>query len=198
MNVYLPPVYTIQELTPTNNSIRQIGVPATTREGQLENYTADHVRGYILVSDGLPELLIVPARTRIALGNLRYVLAADLDPEAQMQDLTAATWLRHPLLQARNSTPRDQVIAQIANSWASSFSYREEDLDRGIAGLRKPQIGALHAIHMHWTVTNRTATVVMPTGTGKTDTMLSLLVTRACERLLVVVTHGCTQDTAHG
>ena len=40
---------------------------------------------------------------------------------------------------------------------------------------------------MHWTVTDRTATIVMPTGTGKTDTMLSILVTRPCERLLVVV-----------
>ena len=187
MNVFLPPVYSIQELTPTNNLIRQIGVPATPREGQLANYTGDRVRGHILVSHGLPELLIVPARTRIAPGNHQHVLAADLDPEAQMQDLAAATWLRHPRLQARNATPRDQVIAQIASSWVSAFSYREEDLDRGIAGLRKPQLGALHAIHMHWTVANRTATIVMPTGTGKTDTMLSIMVTRPCERLFVVV-----------
>ena len=69
----------------------------------------------------------------------------------------------------------------------SAFSYREEDLDQGIAGLRKPQLGALHAIHTHWTVANRTATIVMPTGTGKTDTMLSIMVTRPCERLFVVV-----------
>ena len=70
MNVFLPPVYSIQELTPTNNLIRQIGVPATPREGQLANYTGDRVRGHILVSHGLPELLIVPARTRIAPGTI--------------------------------------------------------------------------------------------------------------------------------
>jgi hypothetical protein len=187
MNVFLPPVYSIQELTPTNNLIRQISMPAARREGQLANYTGDRVRGHILVSDGLPELLIVPVRTRIAPGNHQHVIAADIEPTAQTQDLTAAIWLRHPHLHARNGTPRDRVIAQVASSWVSAFSYREEDLDRGIAGLRKPQLGALHAIHMHWTVTNRTATIVMPTGTGKTDTMLSILVTRPCDRLLVVV-----------
>src|ERR1700722_5289823 len=161
MNVFLPPVYSIQESTPTNNLIRQIGAPAASREGQLANYTGDRVRGHLLVSDGLPELLIVPARTRAAPGNHPYVIAADIDPAAQTQDLTDATWLRHPGLGARNGTPRDQIIAQISGSWVSAFSYREEDLDKGIAGLRTPQLGALHAIHMHWTVTNRTATIVM-------------------------------------
>ena len=187
MEVLLPPVLSIQELTPTGNRIRQIGVPATRREGRLANYTGDRVQGHILISDGLPELLIVPARTRIAPGKHQHVIAADIAPAEQTQDLTTATWLRHPRLNARNGTSRGQVIAQIATSWVSAFSYREEDLDRGITGLRKPQLGALHAIHAHWTVTNRTATIVMPTGTGKTDTMLSILVTRPCERLLVVV-----------
>jgi hypothetical protein len=135
MEVLLPPVFSIQESTPTNNLIRQIGVPAARREGQLANYTGDRVRGHILVSDGLPELLIIPARTRIAPGNHQHVIAADINPTAQTQDSTDATWLRHPRLQARNATPRDQVIAQVATSWVSAFSYREEDPDRGIAGL---------------------------------------------------------------
>lgn len=187
MEVLLPPVFSIQESTPTSNLIRQIGVPASRREGQLANYTGDRVRGHLLVSEGLPELLIVPSRTRTAPVNQQLVIAADIDPTAQTQDLRNATWLSHPRLHVRNATPRDQVTAQVANSWASAFCYREEALDRGIAGLRKPQLGALHAMHMHWTVTNRTATIVMPTGTGKTDTMLSILVTRPCERLLVVV-----------
>jgi superfamily II DNA or RNA helicase len=187
MTIFLPPVYSIQEFTRTNNLVRQIGVPATAREGQPANYTGDRVRGHIFVTDGLPELLIVPPRTRVAPGNHPHVLAAAFDPEAQTRDLKDGIWLRHPRLHANNTTPRDQVIAQIASSWVSAFSYREEDLDRGIAGLRKPQLGALHAIHMHWTVTDRTATIVMPTGTGKTDTMLSILVTRPCERLFVVV-----------
>src|ERR1700730_9048309 len=44
-----------------------------------------------------------------------------------------------------------------------------------------------HAAHMHWTVSNSPATLVMPTGTGKTETMLSILVSIRCQKLLVIV-----------
>lgn len=54
-------------------------------------------------------------------------------------------------------------------------------------GLRPPQIGAIHAVKAHWVVSSEPATVVMPTGTGKTETMLSLLISEPIERLLVVV-----------
>lgn len=47
-------------------------------------------------------------------------------------------------------------------------------------------IGALHAIQAYWTVTDATATIVMPTGTGKTKVMLSILVSCRCPKLLVV------------
>jgi len=42
-------------------------------------------------------------------------------------------------------------------------------------------------VHAHWAVSNAPATIVMPTGTGKTETMLSILVSSACFKLLVVV-----------
>ena len=55
-------------------------------------------------------------------------------------------------------------------------------------GLRSPQLGALHAVLGYWTTKRTTpATVVMPTGTGKTETMLALLVAAQPERLLVLV-----------
>lgn len=64
-------------------------------------------------------------------------------------------------------------------------------------GLRPPQIGALHAALAHWTVTDDRATVVMPTGTGKTETMLALFVHRRLDRLLVVVpTAALREQTA--
>ena len=63
----------------------------------------------------------------------------------------------------------------------------QEDEARGIVGLRPPQIGALHAIQAHWSVDGGVATVVMPTGTGKTDTMIAATVSSICERVLVVV-----------
>lgn len=61
------------------------------------------------------------------------------------------------------------------------------DADRG-HGLRVPQVGAVHTVLGYWTTDPRKdATVVMPTGTGKTDTMVALFVASCPERLLVMV-----------
>ncbi len=75
-------------------------------------------------------------------------------------------------------------------SWRDQFAFREEEAQAdGVMspGLRGPQIGALHAVLAHWKVSEDPATVVMPTGTGKTETMLALLVAQRIPRLLVVV-----------
>jgi len=80
----------------------------------------------------------------------------------------------------------ERQIAACLESWIGAFSYVQEDPPRQIVGLRNPQLGALHAIHAHWSVTDATATIVMPTGTDKTEVMLSILVSRLCPRLLVV------------
>ncbi|MEU4517063.1 DEAD/DEAH box helicase family protein [Nonomuraea wenchangensis] len=56
------------------------------------------------------------------------------------------------------------------------------------SGLRRAQLGALHCVLGHWTTASaEPATVVMPTGTGKTETMLALLVAARIPRLLVLV-----------
>ncbi|MGC4087254.1 MAG: DEAD/DEAH box helicase family protein [Polyangiaceae bacterium] len=78
-------------------------------------------------------------------------------------------------------------IREVLDSWNGAFSFIEEDPARNIIGLRRPQIGALHAVHAHWAVSDSPATIVMPTGTGKTETMLSVLVSERCEKLLVIV-----------
>ena len=76
---------------------------------------------------------------------------------------------------------------RLTASWRGAFSYVEEDQEHEIVGLRPPQIGAVHAVHSHWSVSDAPATIVMPTGTGKTETMLSVLVSAICSRVLVVV-----------
>lgn len=95
---------------------------------------------------------------------------------------TKLTWLSHfnqPAL-----SPDD-----IRKTWLHSFSFREEDQEHGIAGLRPPQIGALHAICAHYSTKQRSlpATVVLPTGTGKTEVMLAALISRRPKKLLVLV-----------
>lgn len=83
----------------------------------------------------------------------------------------------------------------VVDSWKGSFHYQEEDVTTGAIGLRSPQLGALHAILAHWTVLpEEPATVVMPTGTGKTETMLSLLINQGLNHLLVVVPTNALRD----
>ncbi|MFT3703019.1 MAG: DEAD/DEAH box helicase family protein [Agriterribacter sp.] len=89
-------------------------------------------------------------------------------------------WLKHPLL--NNSHPDD-----ITATWKDQFFFKEENLTLNQYGLRQPQIGAIHMILGHLTVPLESAIVVLPTGTGKTETMLSALVALPCKRILVVV-----------
>jgi superfamily II DNA or RNA helicase len=79
--------------------------------------------------------------------------------------------------------PRD-----VRRALADQFKLRIEDPRRGTPGLRIPQVGAWHAVLSHWsTGTTEPATVVLPTGTGKTETMVALFASEAIELLLVLV-----------
>ncbi|WP_346659691.1 DEAD/DEAH box helicase family protein, partial [Bradyrhizobium sp. 142] len=64
---------------------------------------------------------------------------------------------------------------KVLESWRNRFVFAVEDLDHSHPGLRMPQIGALHAIASHFSVGKEfePATIVLPTGTGKTETMLA-------------------------
>jgi len=74
-----------------------------------------------------------------------------------------------------------------AESWEHSFSFIKEDISTRRPGLRTPQLGAIYSALSHWELTNEPATIVMPTGTGKTEVMLSLLILCRCKKLLVIV-----------
>ncbi|MCE0521653.1 MAG: DEAD/DEAH box helicase family protein [Methylacidiphilales bacterium] len=78
-------------------------------------------------------------------------------------------------------TARDAILA----SWASGIAYRSDQDDQ--PGFRTPQLGALHAIAAHWSISEKPGIVVMPTGTGKTDVMVATVVASSCRTVLVVV-----------
>jgi superfamily II DNA or RNA helicase len=113
-------------------------------------------------------------------------------------------WLEVPI----GSLPGDRVVraswrlpaqfrrlspAEVIASFDDAIGFNEDSEQR--PGLRAPQLGALHAVLGYWT-TKRTmpATVVMPTGTGKTETMLALLVAARLPRLLVLVPSDALRD----
>ncbi|WP_299135487.1 DEAD/DEAH box helicase family protein [uncultured Tenacibaculum sp.] len=89
-------------------------------------------------------------------------------------------WLKHSAF--TNSTPSD-----VSLSWKNKFKFIKEDTESDIKGLRPPQIGALYSILAHLQNPEDRGIIVMPTGTGKTETMLSALVANECKKLLVVV-----------
>ncbi len=81
--------------------------------------------------------------------------------------------------------------AATLESWSGNFSFAEEVRDSqgevSVCGLRPPQIGALFGALAHWRSSDAPGTIVLPTGTGKTETMLALLAHERFDRLLVVV-----------
>ena len=134
---------------------------------------------------GSESILIVPQKRKIPDAYIRAVVS-QIDNTNQDVDLRDGKWLKHPLLNLGDEG-NEEEIQSVLDSWNGSFSFLGENTDLGIGGLRKPQLGALHAIHAHWSVSDAPATIVLPTGVGKTETMLSLLVSTPCPRLLVVV-----------
>ncbi|MFG1782644.1 DEAD/DEAH box helicase [Rhodococcus oryzae] len=83
--------------------------------------------------------------------------------------------------------------SEVTDSHRGAIGFAESTPDT--PGLRSPQLGALHAVLGYWTTKSMTpATVVMPTGTGKTETMLALLVAARPERLLVLVPSDSLRD----
>lgn len=89
-------------------------------------------------------------------------------------------WLKHPNFQ--NKTP-DEVIG----TWQDKFKFVKEDEQKNVKGLRPPQVGALYSILAHIQNPEDKAIVVMPTGTGKTETMLATLISNCSKKILVSV-----------
>lgn len=81
----------------------------------------------------------------------------------------------------------------ILKSWENAISYSSMNGK----GLRPAQLGALFSIKAHWTVSQDPATIVMPTGTGKTETMIATVVSEMLGRTLIIVpSHLLRKQTA--
>lgn len=132
---------------------------------------------------------------RVIVTSRRDVQLPDGVDGVLFEDNGSFVWARHRLLdefKRRRAEIGPEVLArEVALRWEGALSYRAEK--RGPAGiqlttgLRPPQLGALHAIGAHWSLEQSPATVVMPTGTGKTETMLAALAAFGKSPLLVVV-----------
>lgn len=82
----------------------------------------------------------------------------------------------------QNEAAMPALSEQIVSSWKTIIP-----LIRETEGLRDAQRGALFAIFSHWTRSDAVATVVLPTGTGKTETLLATIGTHSPKCSLVIV-----------
>lgn len=81
------------------------------------------------------------------------------------------------------------------DSLRGRFVFAEES--DGETGLRPPQLGALHAVLAHRSMEDPAPiTIVMPTGTGKTETMLAAYAHSPCRTLVVVPSDALRTQTA--
>jgi len=79
---------------------------------------------------------------------------------------------------------------QVTASWVNALRLSRE-VPRVSVGFRNAQVGAIHAVLAHWSVSEQPCTVVLPTGTGKTETMLGITIAEQAKLVVVIVP---TQD----
>lgn len=190
MRIKIPPVFSV-DVRIKGNSIRQLLAPVTAIEGTAAKYTGARFSGTIILpAGGTPsEILVINRKVKVP-SNFTYAIdaGAAFDSTTQEIDWSFGSWLKHPNMPVVSDRAAYAKLKEAAlGSWHNAFHYLREDPERGVLGLRNPQIGALHMILGHWSASNDVATIVMPTGTGKTETMLSVLVAVECQRVLVVV-----------
>jgi superfamily II DNA or RNA helicase len=189
MNVKLPSLDVAYKTLGKNVATQRVFSTAEI-EATHSVYDDAGLRGYLVTEDGTIESekdsILVIGPTKKALPNYDRIIRMEVEPTVPLlADLSKSEWYTHPQMKASLTTPL--TPAQVVESWNVPFTYQEEDDTKGVKGLRSPQVGALHSIHSHWVVRDDPATIVMPTGTGKTETMLSTLVSRPCKKVLVIV-----------
>lgn len=139
-------------------------------------------RGYSIIKLNDIEYCLTTSKHNIPEG-FNFVLHTN--KKATIESLSSGniifkSWLKHPKLKSYDNE-------EIITSWKDNFSFKEENIEDDSNGFREPQISALYSILSHLKTGEDIGTVVMPTGTGKTETMLATLTAHRCNKLIVTV-----------
>ncbi|WP_207425002.1 DEAD/DEAH box helicase [Pedobacter sp. SYSU D00535] len=156
-----------------------------TEKGILRKYTASDYSGFEFFSDNGSKYFISTVKSSIPNG---YDAAFFVDT-TKYDKLTYSVLAKCSKKAVYINIPKS---SEVETSWENAFKYKKETRSKDKSsilqkGLRPPQLGALHAIQAHWSISSKPAVVVMPTGTGKTETMLCLTVAEKLTGLLVIV-----------
>lgn len=158
------------------NSVRQLLDNAVQSDFEFVSSN----RGYVVISSNGTQYYLT-TNLQYAPNNAEYVLKVDKKATEERlinKDIKFKEWLKHPKLISH-------TCQDVLNSWQGKFNFIEESENSN--GLREPQIAGLYSILSHLKVGNDIGTIVMPTGTGKTETMLATLTAHKCQKLLITV-----------
>lgn len=192
MDVTFPPLVRFSD-SEDGNPVSQVLVPETSGEFTVAPFDERNAKGYLLEHAESDQRVLLVTNSAKTADGFDYVIrkkAFTLELADAKAELTALHWEQHPLTPAselKKLSDYEAIVQDVRESWAGQFTYKVEDPRTNEPGLRPPQLGAIHAAQSHFTVHRHPATIVLPTGTGKTETMLSVLVAEQCNRLLVVV-----------
>ena len=181
-----------------SNEIQQLEFSDFSEEVGLEGYRVRGVSGWIAHRENGTKILIVREKTTAnPFGEVLLIPNIPLVSPIGEISFVNSKWLYPKQIQISDERDLIRSCNSARESWKNAFSYKEEvrdDAEIVINGLRSPQLGALHAALAHQTITNETCTIVMPTGTGKTETMLALFVNALPDNLLIVVPSSSLRD----
>lgn len=203
--ITLPPIFAVNESF-NGNPVHRLISRSREISGTVANYEGTKLKGKIIVpaKETDDHILVVERRPNSKVGFANVILTSSsgsVIETASPFDFSDGIWIQHPWKNDNgfpNGFDRHRQLEEVVESWRKSFSYIAADAEKGTIGLRPPQLGAVHTVHGHWSVSNAVGTIVMPTGTGKTETMLSILVSRPCQKTLVVVpTDALRTQLAH-
>jgi len=206
VSLLLPPRLTINGRV-LGSPVRQLAVPSLRETCRLRPFSIRRVNGYEAILKSGETLKIISARTATQLeADLILLVPGASEPSkiAEALEFGEGRWINiTPTdIAALDAAARRERLALVAASWQDAFHLREsrpaENGRPAVPGLRRPQIGALHAALAHATRSTEPATIVMPTGTGKTETMLALNAHQRFERLLVVVPTDALREQIAG
>ncbi len=187
--------------------VRQLAIPALRVRCRLRPFSIRRVAGHETTLPSGETLKIISAKTATVLdADLVLLIPGVTEPEriAEALDLGEGRWMnvRPVRLEALARAERIARLRAVSTSWRDAVHLREGRVAAeghpAQPGLRRPQIGALHAALAHATRSTDPATIVMPTGTGKTETMLALNAHQRFDRLLVVVPTDALREQIAG
>jgi len=160
------------------NYVKQLLAPSL--EINIDSVTSH--KGYSILVSGEHQYCLVK-EDRYAPTEYEYVIKVNKKVTSEniySEDIKFLRWIKHPLESSYS-------LEEVVSSWDRKFNFIEESVEQNINGLREPQIAALYSILSHFKVSKKMGIVVMPTGTGKTETMLSTLIANKCKNVLITV-----------